>query len=57
MTPEQLQALREKIAAGRQPDDKWWTDRAYPRGWNGGLEFAEKCIREVLGESVRAAAE
>ena len=49
MTPEQLQALRDKIKIGRQPAGR---GEAYPfpRGWNEGLDFVERMIKEVLGE-------
>ena len=50
MTPEQLQQLRDKIAANRQPDEKLDSGRVFCRGFNAGLDFVEKCIKEVLGE-------
>lgn len=50
MTPEQLQQLRDKIAANRQPDNKLDPKRVFCRGWNEGLGFVERCIKEVLGE-------
>jgi hypothetical protein len=49
VTEEQLKLLREKIAAGKQPIDRL-EQYAYPRGWNGALEYVEKCFKEVLGE-------
>lgn len=49
MTPEQLQALRDKITAGRQPIFR--TEQySHPRGWNDALDHVEKWIREVTGE-------
>lgn len=50
MTPEQLQQLRDRIAAGRQPEHKLTDARTFVLGWNGGLEYVEKVIKEVLGE-------
>lgn len=50
MTPEQLQQLRDRIAAGRQPEHKLTDARASVRGWNEALGYVEKCIKEVLGE-------
>lgn len=50
MTTDQLQLLRDKIAAGRQPVERY-EKYAYPRGWNGALDFVEKVLKEVLGET------
>lgn len=41
--------LRDKLLAGRQPVERS-EQYAYPRGWNGALDFVDKCIKEVLGE-------
>lgn len=49
MTPEQLQALRDKIAANRQPSDRADQYR-HPQGWNDALDYVEKCIKEVTEE-------
>lgn len=49
MTPEQLQALRDRLAANRQPverGDKY----AHPRGWNDALDFVERVLKEISGE-------
>jgi hypothetical protein len=48
MTPEQLRRLREKLAANRQPVQRY-EQYAHPRGWNDALDFVEKTINEVLG--------
>lgn len=53
MTPEQLQALRDKIAAGRQPSGRADQYR-HPQGWNDALDFVVKCIKEVMGEKANA---
>jgi hypothetical protein len=51
MSPEQLQALRDKITVGCQPVDRSpWAHNVHPRGWNDALDFVEKCIKEVTGE-------
>lgn len=49
MTPDQLAQLRAILAANRQPVDRA-ENNAHPRGWNDGLDFVEKQIKEVLGE-------
>ena len=48
MTPEQLKLLRERLAAGRQPEHKLVDTRAFLRDWNEALAYAEKCLKEVL---------
>lgn len=50
MNPDQLQQLRDKIAAGRQPDDRLDSQRVFCRGWNAGIDYVDRCIKEVLGE-------
>lgn len=47
MTPEQLQALRDKMAANRQPADRADQYR-HPQGWNDALDFVEREIKKVL---------
>lgn len=49
MTPEQLQQLRDKLTAGRQPVFRGETN-PHPRGWNDALDFVERMLKEVLGE-------
>lgn len=49
MNPDQLKALRDKLAAARQPVDRA-DQHIHPRGWNDALDFVERAIREVLGE-------
>jgi hypothetical protein len=49
MTPEQLQLLREKLAASHQPQDRA-EKHVFTRGWNEALDFVEKTIKEVMGE-------
>ena len=51
MTPDQLQLLRDKIAANRQPVSRA-EQNAHPRGWNDALDFVDKVLKEVLGETV-----
>jgi hypothetical protein len=48
MTPEQLQALRDALIAGKVPDEKTSPDRAFLRGWNEGVAFAEMQIDKIL---------
>ena len=48
MSPEQLKLLRERLAAGKQPEHKLTDQRAFLRGWNEGLAYAEKVLKEVL---------
>jgi hypothetical protein len=50
MNPAQLQLLREKLAAGRQPVARG-EQYSHPRGWNDALDFVERVIREVTGET------
>lgn len=49
MTPAQLNQLRERIAANRQPVDRAERN-AHPRGWNDALDFVERTIKDVMGE-------
>jgi hypothetical protein len=53
MTPEQLQQVRDHLAANRQPVFRG-EQYAHPRGWNDALDFVERTIKEVLGEKVDA---
>jgi uncharacterized protein YeaC (DUF1315 family) len=48
MTPEQLQALRDALIAGKVPDEKTSPERAFLRGWNEGVAFAEMQIDKIL---------
>lgn len=49
MSAAQLAALREAMAANRQPVER--ANRyAHPNGWNDALDFVEREIRKVLGE-------
>lgn len=50
MTPEQIQALRAKLADGRQPVDRA-EQHIHPRGWNDALDFVERAIKDVVGET------
>jgi hypothetical protein len=50
MTLEQLQQLRDRLAAGRQPAFRG-EQYTHPRGWNDALDFVEKCIKEITGET------
>jgi hypothetical protein len=53
MTPEQLQQLRDRIATGKQPEHKLSDARAFLRGWNEGLAYVEKCLKDILGEEAK----
>lgn len=56
MTPEQLQQVRNILAANRQPVDRTshidprGKPYAHPRGWNDALDFVDRTLKEVLGE-------
>lgn len=50
MTPDQLQQLRDRMAANRQPLDRQ-EKYAFPRGWNEAFDFVERAIKEIEGES------
>jgi hypothetical protein len=50
MTPAKLQQLRDKLAANRQPVFRA-EQNAHPRGWNDCLDFIERSIKEIMGES------
>jgi hypothetical protein len=48
MNPDQLAQFLQIIAASRQPVER--ADAyAYPRGWNGALDFVERVRRQVMG--------
>lgn len=49
MSDDPIKALRDKLAANRQPVERAERN-AHPRGWNDALDFVERCIKEVLGE-------
>jgi hypothetical protein len=49
ITPEQLQQLRDRMAANRQPVHRG-EQYAHPRGWNDALDFVERTLKELLGE-------
>ncbi len=48
MSPEQLKLLRERLTAGRRAEHKLTDARESLRGWNEGLAYAEKVLKEVL---------
>jgi hypothetical protein len=51
MTPAQLQQLRDRMQANRQPVDRHpWSRHEFPRGWNEAFDHVEKWIREIVGE-------
>lgn len=50
MSPDQLQALRDKLATSRQPVERA-EQYAFPRGWNEAIDFVEKTLKEILGET------
>jgi hypothetical protein len=49
VTSEQLQALRDRMDANRQPVERQ-EKYAFPRGWNECLDFVERSIKEIVGE-------
>ena len=55
MNPDQLQALREALKAGKVADEKLSPDRAFLRGWNEGVEFAQNQIDKIFGKEEKAA--
>ena len=52
MTPEQLAAVRARMAANRQPVYRG-EQYSFCRGWNESLDFVEKVFKEVLGEEAK----
>ena len=50
MTPEQLKQYRSMLSSGRVPDNRLSDTRVFHRGWNEGLDYAERMLRKVLGE-------
>jgi hypothetical protein len=56
MTLEQLQQLRDRLAANRQPIFRG-EQFAHPRGWNDALDFVERTLKEVLGENEQPASD
>lgn len=52
MTPQQLQQYRDLLASGRVPDNRLSDTRVFYRGWNEGVDYAERMLRKVLGEPV-----
>lgn len=51
MTPEQVAIYRDRIAAARQPEGARHLRYEHGRGWNDCLDFVERQLKEVLGES------
>jgi hypothetical protein len=49
-TPEQLQALRAALMAGRIPANDPSLEYAYRRGWNDAIEFAENQVNKIFGK-------
>jgi len=50
MTPEQLQAYRDALKAGKFDPQKATYYDPIQRGFNEGIEFAEAQIKKVLAE-------
>lgn len=48
MEKEQLQAIRDALAAGRLADDDKTLVYEFRRGWNEGVEFAQNQINRIL---------
>ena len=55
MSPEQLQAFRDALRAGKVTDEKASPDRVFLRGWNDGVAFAEMQIDKIFGKEETAA--
>ena len=58
MTPENLQALRDVLKAGKVPDERLQPQerRAFLRGWNEGVAFAEMQVEKIFGKGPEAVA-
>ena len=54
MTSEQLQSLRSALAAGKVADEKLSPERAFLRGWNEGVVYAENQIDKIFGKPADA---
>jgi hypothetical protein len=52
MSPEQMQELFALLKAGKVADERLNPDRAFLRGWNEGVAFAEMQIRKIMGANV-----
>jgi len=51
MSPEQIQQqLSELLKAGKVADERLNPERAFLRGWNEGIAFAEMQIKKILDE-------
>ena len=50
MTSNQLASFRQRLADNRQPIARGQM-YAHPRGWNDALDFVERTLKEILGES------
>ena len=48
MTPEQIQQYRDALRAGKIADEKLNPDRAFLRGWNEGIAFAEMLLAKIV---------
>ncbi|MGY3609911.1 MULTISPECIES: hypothetical protein [unclassified Bradyrhizobium] len=48
MTAEQVQQLRELLAAGKVADEKLNPDRVFLRGWNEGIAFAAQQLEKII---------
>ena len=52
MTPAQLQQLRDRMQANRQPVDRHpWSRHEHPRGWNDAFDAVERWIKEIVGDA------
>jgi len=52
VTPDQLKQYRSLLTSGRVPDNRLSDTRVFYRGWNEGVDYAERMLRKVLGEPV-----
>lgn len=51
MSEEQLRLFREVLRLGRTTPDKG-TDYAFRRGWNEGIEYAQRHLEKILSDLV-----
>lgn len=56
MTPAQVQQFRALLTDAKPPREQLGTEHVFLRGFNEGLECAERLLRKALGEREVAAA-
>lgn len=50
MTPISIQPLRDALKAGKVAPDKLSDEWVFQRGWNEGIEFAERQMDKIYGK-------